>query len=89
MPAGTRIGPIRSDPTGMDTGMTCAWMLWHGWNALPVHYQKKSTGAYTCARVDTRGYLASPILRYGALTGHGYDMVYQPVITGIHCQQFP
>ncbi len=85
IPVATGIRPIRSDPRGMVTGMTCALVFWHGWNSIPVQCQTKTMGAYTYARIDTRGYLASPSVRYAALTGLGYDTVYtKPVAMGIY-----
>ncbi len=74
VPVATGIRPIRSNLAGMATGMTCALVFWHRWNSIPVQCQMKLMGAFTYARIDTHGYLASPSLRYAAVTGLGYDM---------------
>ncbi len=76
IPVATGIRPIRSDPTGMVTCMTCALAFWHGWNSIPVQCQTKPIGAHTYARIDTRGYLASPSLRCTASRVSGMTYVY-------------
>ncbi len=55
IPAVTGICPIRSDPTSTVTGMTCALLFWHGWNSISVQCQTRPTGAYSHARIHTRG----------------------------------
>ncbi len=36
IPAVMGMYEFRSDPTGIDTGMTCALAFWPGWNSIPV-----------------------------------------------------